>query len=45
MAACQIAGAFAGTRIAFAGGNRLVRALFLVVATALIVRFGWEALR
>ena len=44
MAACQIAGAFAGTRIAFAGGNRIVRALFLIVATALIIRFGWDAL-
>jgi uncharacterized membrane protein YfcA len=44
MAACQIAGAFTGTRIALAGGNRFVRALFLIVATALIVRFGWDAL-
>jgi hypothetical protein len=26
-------------------GNRFVRVLFLVVATALIARFGWEVLR
>jgi uncharacterized membrane protein YfcA len=42
MAVCQIAGALTGTRIAIARGNRFVRALFLVVATGLIVRFAWE---
>jgi hypothetical protein len=26
-------------------GNRFVRALFLVVATALVARFGWEVFR
>jgi uncharacterized membrane protein YfcA len=44
MAACQIAGSFAGTRVAMRGGNRLIRVLFLVVATALIARFAWDVL-
>jgi uncharacterized membrane protein YfcA len=42
MAACQVAGSIAGARLAMARGNRFVRILFLVVSTALIVRFGWE---
>jgi hypothetical protein len=44
MALCQIAGALAGTRLAIARGNRFIRAFFLVMASALIARFGWELL-
>jgi uncharacterized membrane protein YfcA len=44
MAAAQVAGSFAGTRVALAGGNRVVRVLFLAVATVLIARFGWDVL-
>lgn len=44
MAACQIAGSIAGTRLAMRRGNRFVRVLFLAVSSALIVRFGWEVL-
>jgi uncharacterized membrane protein YfcA len=44
MAVCQIAGSVAGTHLAMQRGNRFVRVLFLVVATALIARFGWEVL-
>ncbi len=44
MAICQMAGAMAGTRLALWRGNRFVRALFLVLASALIVRFGWRVL-
>jgi uncharacterized membrane protein YfcA len=44
MAVCQIAGSVAGTHMAMRRGNRFVRVLFLVVATALIARFGWEVL-
>ena len=42
MAACQIAGSVTGTRLAMKRGNAFVRVLFLVVAGALIVRFGWR---
>jgi uncharacterized membrane protein YfcA len=45
MAVCQIAGSIAGTRLAVAKGNRFVRLLFLVVASALIARFGWQIFR
>ncbi len=42
MAACQIAGSVTGTRVAMTKGNRFVRVLFLVVVSALILRFGWQ---
>jgi uncharacterized membrane protein YfcA len=42
MALCQMAGSVAGTRVAVLRGNRFVRALFLVIASILIARFGWE---
>jgi len=45
MAACQMAGSVAGTRVAMAKGNRFVRVLFLVVAAVLIGRFAWDVLR
>ena len=44
MALCQVAGSFAGTRIAMTRCNRFVRVVFLVVATALIARFGWDVI-
>jgi uncharacterized membrane protein YfcA len=45
MAACQIAGSVAGTRLAIARGNRFVRLLFLGVSATLIARFGWDVFR
>jgi hypothetical protein len=42
MAMCQMAGSIAGTRVAVLKGNSFVRVLFLIVASALIARFGWE---
>lgn len=45
MAVCQIAGSVTGTRLALSRGNRFVRVLFLVVSTALILRFGYEVWR
>ncbi|MEO8481840.1 MAG: TSUP family transporter [Acidobacteriota bacterium] len=42
MAMCQMVGSIAGTRVAVLKGNRFVRVLFLIVASALIARFGWE---
>ena len=44
MAVCQMAGSIAGTRVAVLKGNGFVRVLFLIVASALIARFGWELL-
>jgi hypothetical protein len=44
MAVCQVAGSYTGTHLALRHGNRFVRVLFLVVASLLIARFGWEVL-
>jgi uncharacterized membrane protein YfcA len=42
MAACNVLGSLLGTRLAILKGNRFVRALFLVVVSAMILRLGWE---
>jgi len=42
MAVCNVAGSLVGTRIALTRGNRFVRALFLIVVTALIARFAFD---
>lgn len=42
MAACNIAGAVLGARIALSKGNRFVRVLFLVVVGGLIARLAWQ---
>jgi len=44
MAACHVLGSLVGTRLALLRGNRFIRALFLVMATALILRLGWDLL-
>ncbi len=43
MAACNIAGALLGTRLALKGGSRVIRVLFLLVLAALIVKTGIDA--
>ncbi len=45
MAACNVAGAVVGARLALGRGNRFVRAFFLVVVSAMILRFGWDVVR
>ena len=45
MAACNVLGARAGTALALARGSRFVRALFLVVAAALILKFAYDTFR
>lgn len=42
MAACNVIGALAGTRLAILKGSRFVRVLFLVVVAALIVRLAQQ---
>ncbi len=44
MAACNIAGSLGGARLALLRGNRFVRGFFLLVVTAMILRYGWEVL-
>ena len=44
LALLNVLGAVAGTRLATAGGSRLVRIVFLVVAAALILKLGYEQL-
>ena len=45
MAVCNVGGSVLGTRLAVAKGSRFVRVLFLVVLTAIILRFAWDTLR
>ncbi|KAB7766692.1 sulfite exporter TauE/SafE family protein [Xanthomonas maliensis] len=44
MAAANIAGAVAGTRLALRGGTPLIRQLFLVLVVVLIGKMGWDLL-
>jgi uncharacterized membrane protein YfcA len=44
MGACNILGSLLGARLAILKGNRFVRTFFLVVVSAMILRFGWEVL-
>ncbi len=43
MAVCNVAGSMLGTRLALKGGSRLIRALFLLVLSALILKTGYDA--
>lgn len=43
MATCNIAGALLGARLALRGGSGLVRKIFIVVVSALILRTAWTA--
>jgi len=42
MAACNIAGSTLGARMALRRGTSFVRALFLVIVSAFILKLGWE---
>jgi len=42
MAACNVAGALTGTRLAMLKGNAFVRGFFLAVVTVMILRFGHD---
>jgi uncharacterized membrane protein YfcA len=42
MAVCNVAGSFVGTRLALKLGSRFVRAVFLVVVTALMARYAYD---
>lgn len=42
MAAANILGALAGTRLALRGGTPLIRRLFVVLVVVLIARMGWD---
>ena len=44
MALCNVLGAVVGTRLALKGGSGLVRKVFIVVVSALILRTAWTAL-
>lgn len=45
MAACNVAGAQVGTRLALRHGTRFVRGVFLIVVTGLVARTAWQAWR
>jgi uncharacterized protein len=45
MAICNVLGSITGTTLAMLKGNKFVRALFLVVVSLMILRFGWQILR
>jgi hypothetical protein len=42
MAACNIGGSIAGTRLALRFGSGFVRALFLIIVPLVIARFAWD---
>ncbi len=42
MAVCNVAGSFLGTRLALKLGSRFVRAVFLVVVSALLLRYAYD---
>jgi hypothetical protein len=42
MAVFNILGAVAGTRVAIVRGSRFVRVLFLIVISAIIVKFAYD---
>ena len=42
MALCNVLSSIIGTTLAILKGNRFVRALFLVVVSLMILRFGWQ---
>jgi uncharacterized protein len=44
MALCNVAGSLVGTRLAVRNGTRFIRALFLVVLGAIIIRFSFDIL-
>jgi len=44
MAACNILGSIAGTRLAVLKGSTFVRVIFLLVSCGMIIRFGWQLL-
>ena len=44
MAACNIAGAIVGTRLALRGGSVFVRKVFIVIVSLLILRTAWTAI-
>lgn len=45
MAASNVAGALIGSQLALRHGSRLVRGLFLIVVSLMIVRFAWDLLK
>jgi uncharacterized protein len=42
MAVCNITGSFFGARLAILKGNKFIRVFFLLVVTAIILRFGYD---
>lgn len=42
MAVCNMAGGWAGTRMALLKGNKFIRIFFLLVVTGTIIRFAWD---
>ena len=45
MAVCNVAGAFVGTHVAIRRGSSFVRVLFLLVVSAVLIRFAYDLLR
>lgn len=45
MAACNMAGAYFGTRLALLKGNKFIRLFFLGVVFATMLRFAWDIYR
>ncbi len=42
MMACNVAGSYAGSRMALLRGNAFIRKVFIVVVAGIVLRFGWD---
>lgn len=45
MMVCNVAGSYAGSRMAVLRGNTFIRKVFLVVVAGIIARFAWDVIR
>jgi uncharacterized membrane protein YfcA len=45
MMVCNVAGSYAGSRMAVLRGNAFVRKVFLVVVAGIVLRFAWDILK
>jgi hypothetical protein len=45
MMACNVTGAYLGSRMAILRGNAFIRKVFLVVVAGIVLRFAWDLLK
>ncbi len=45
MMVCNMAGSYAGSRMALLRGNAFIRKVFIVVVTGIVLRFAWDVVK